>query len=71
MTTITTFQNNRNEHKYIDVKHASDGHYLWRQRMRWENGVENHIGTRRGGFRRMRKAAIAEVIDNDYAEVSK
>lgn len=66
---IKTFRNNRNDHKFIDVKHYADGHYLWRQRMRWDNGVENHVGTRRGGFRRMRRWAILEVINGDYTEV--
>ena len=65
---IKTYQNKKNVHKYIDVKHTSDRHYMWRQRMVFDNGVENHVGTRKGGFRRQRKGTINEVL-KDYTEV--
>jgi len=63
-----TFRNKRNEHKFIEIKHYDDGHYVWRQQMRFPNGVINDIGTKKGGFRRVRKAWIAEVKE-DYEEV--
>ena len=68
MITIKTYRNKANNHKFIDVKHTSDCHYLWRQRMMFDNGVENHVGTAKGGFRRQHKRTINEVLD-DYKEV--
>lgn len=65
---MKTYQNKRNEHKYTDVKRTNDRHYMWRQRMVWDNGVTNPVGTPRGGFRRQSKATIAEVLE-DYKEV--
>ena len=66
---ITSYVNKRNPNKIIDVKHTADRHYMWRQRMVWSNGVENPVGTKKGGFRRQNKATIEEVI-KDY-EVTK
>lgn len=63
-----TYRNKRNSHKYIDVKHTNDRHYMWRQRMVFDNGVVNPVGTPKGGFRRQSKATIEEVIA-DYEEV--
>ncbi len=63
---IRTYRNKRNEHKYIDVKHTADRHYMWRQRMVWDNGVINPVGTPRGGFRRQSKATIDEVLKEYY-----
>lgn len=60
-----TYHNKRNEHKYIDVKHTADRHYMWRQRMVFDNGVENYVGTKKGGFRRQHKETIDEVL-KDY-----
>lgn len=68
MVKTKTFRNKRNEHKYIDVKHTADRHYMWRQRMVWDNGVINPVGTKKGGFRRQGKATIDEVLE-DYEEV--
>lgn len=65
---IKTYRNKRNENKYIDVKHTNDRHYMWRQRMSWDNGVTNPIGTPKGGFRRQSKLTIDEVM-KDYTEV--
>ena len=65
---INVYRNIRNEHKYLEVKRTSDRHYLWRQRMTWDNGVSNLVGTPSGGFRRQSKATIAEVLE-DYKEV--
>jgi len=62
---IATFRNKRNSHKVIDVKHTADRHYMWRQRMVFDNGVVNHVGTAKGGFRRQRKGTINEVL-KDY-----
>lgn len=65
---VTTYRNNRNPHKFLDVKHTADRHYMWRQRMVFDNGVTNHVGTPKGGFRRQSKATIDEVL-MDYEEV--
>lgn len=61
---IKTYRNRRNANKYIDVKHTKDRHYLWRQRMVWGN-VENYVGTPKGGFQRMNKRTINDVLE-DY-----
>ena len=66
---ITTYRNNRNAHKLIEVKHTPCGHYMWGQIMRFNNGVTNPVGTPKGGFRRQSKATIDEVL-NDYTEVT-
>jgi len=66
MVTVVTYRNKRNPNKIIDVKRTSDGHYLWRQRMVWGN-IVNHVGTKKGGFRRQRKATIDEVL-MDYTK---
>lgn len=63
--TITSYMNKRNPHKIIDVKYTADRHYMWRQRMVWDNGVQNPVGTPRGGFRRQNKLTIKEVLE-DY-----
>ena len=65
---IKVYRNIRNEHKYLEVKRTSDRHYLWRQRMTWDNGVSNLVGTPSGGFRRQSKTTIVEVLE-DYKEV--
>lgn len=65
---IKTYKNKKNQHKFLDVKHTSDRHYMWRQRMLFDNGVENHVGTPKGGFRRQGKRTIEEVLE-DYEEV--
>ena len=65
---VSTYRNRRNPHKIIDVKRTADRHYMWRQRMVWDNGVTNPVGTPRGGFRRQSKTTIIEVINDDYQE---
>ena len=65
---VTTYRNKRNPHKFLDVKHTADCHYMWRQRMVFDNGVTNHVGTPKGGFRRQSKGTIDEVL-KDYKEV--
>ena len=62
---IKTYRNKRNPHKIIDVKYTNDRHYMWRQRMVFDNGVINHVGTKKGGFRRQNKRTIDEVLE-DY-----
>lgn len=62
---IVSYRNKRNLHKIIDVKHTADRHYMWRQRMVFDNGVVNHVGTAKGGFRRQHKGTIDEVL-KDY-----
>lgn len=63
---IKSYRNKRNRNKIIDVKHTADRHYMWRQRMVFDNGVENPVGTPKGGFRRQGRATINEVILDDY-----
>ena len=65
---IKSYRNKRNPHKYIEVKVTNDHHYLWRQKMIFDNGVVNNVGTKKGGFRRQRKATIVDVL-KDYEEV--
>lgn len=72
---IKTYRNLRNENKYIDVKRTKCGHYMWRQKMMWDNGVVNFLGVRlhgrysQGGFRRCHKATIDYVLE-DYEVIS-
>lgn len=61
---IKSYRNKRNHNKFIDVKHTSDRHYMWRQRMVWGD-IVNPIGTPNGGFRRQGKETIEEVL-KDY-----
>jgi hypothetical protein len=42
---------------------------MWRQRMVFDNGVENLVGTPKGGFRRQSQDTIFDVINNDYIPV--
>ena len=67
MMKIKSYRNKRNTNKYIDVKVTNDHHYLWRQRMMFDNGVINYVGTKKGGFRRQRKATMVDVL-KDYEE---
>ena len=62
---IKTYRNKRNQHKFIDARHTADRHYMWRQRMMFDNGIINPIGTKKGGFYRQGKATIDEVL-KDY-----
>lgn len=64
---VTTYRNNRNPHKFLDVKHTADRHYMWRQRIVFDNGVANHVSTLKGGFHRQSKGTIDEVL-LDYKE---
>lgn len=56
------YQNRHNEHKYLDIKRSNSGHWYWRQYMKFENGVVNYIGTKRGGFQRVSIETIKDVI---------
>ena len=67
---IKTYCNKRNPHKIIDVKHTADRHYMWRQRMVFDNGVINYVGTKKGGFRRQNKATIDEILE-DYVAIER
>ena len=64
--TIKMYANKQNPYKIIEVKHYNDGHYLWRQKYAWPNGVTNFYGRPKGGFSRMRKRCIYEVLNDDY-----
>lgn len=70
MIKVYTYRNKNNANKYIDVKHMPDGHYLWRQRMVWwAVNVENYVGKRKGGYTRVSKGTINEVL-KDYTNVN-
>ena len=62
---IKTYRNKRNANKLIDVKHTNDRYYMWRQRMVFDNGVTNPVGTPKGGYLRQGKTTIDEVLE-DY-----
>lgn len=62
----TTYQNKRNDCKFITVKHTNDRHYMWRQVMAFHNGVVNSVGPSR--FTRVHLATVKEVL-SDYKEV--
>ena len=64
---VKLFKNKRNPNKFIEVKHCKDRHYMWRQTMRWDNGVVNYSGGTKA-FRRQGIGTISEVID-DYEAV--
>ena len=66
---IKTYRNKRNSHKFIDVKVTGCRHYMWRQQMRFDNGVINNVGTKKGGFRRQHKETINDVL-KDYEVVT-
>lgn len=68
---IDVYQNNKNEHKYLEVKHYADGHYYWRQHLYFPQtnvtyfpGIGLHQKPR---FFRVRKWwAFTQVINTDY-----
>lgn len=62
------FQNKLNKNKYIEVRHYADGHYAFRQYMKWDNGVKNILGSRTGRLFRNRKKSINSILE-DYVEV--
>ena len=68
---LKTYRNNRNENKFLDVKHTNDRHYMWRQRFSYPNGITNFYGKPKGGFARIGKRCMEEVINDDYTEVIK
>ena len=63
---IKTYQNKRNENKYLEVH--NDGHYhnTVRQYMKWNNGVKNFTGDKR--LHRWRAKNLRELLE-DYKEV--
>lgn len=69
---VVTFQNTRNEHKYIEVKVGKDGHTYSRQYMLWntERGeVKNYIGSRKGRYFRSSRRSLTSILE-DYIEVA-
>ena len=66
--TIKTYRNLRNLNKEIKVKRTNDGHYMWKQTIYFDNGINNPVGTKKRGYRRQHKATIDEVL-KDYIEV--
>lgn len=56
------YQNRHNEHKFLEIKRYDDGHYVWRQFMKWDNGVKNYVGSKTGRFFRVSIETIKDVI---------
>lgn len=56
------YQNRHNEHKFLELKRYDDGHYYWRQFMKFDNGVKNYIGSKTGRFFRVSIFTVTEVI---------
>ncbi len=65
MPFVKTYQNKRNPHKYIEVRHYKDGHYVAHQYMKWNNGVKNILGSRTGRLFRFRKRTLESILE-DY-----
>ena len=63
---IKTYQNKRNENKYLEVH--NDGHYhnSVRQYMKWNNGVKNLLGDKK--LHRWRIKNLKELL-SDYKEI--
>lgn len=70
--TQTVYRNKRNGNKYIIVKHTNDRHYMWKQELRYINGIVNAVGskTNRGRFHRERLEWIKTVLE-DYEEATR
>lgn len=72
-TEKATYQNNRNEHKFIDVVHHGDGHYYIIQYIKHEfpeRTVINYMGTRCGRKQKFRigKGMLLNILE-DYRKV--
>lgn len=72
-TQRATYQNIRNENKFIDVVHHGDGHYYMIQYIKHEfpeRTVVNYMGTRCGRKRkfRVRKGTLLGILE-DYRKV--
>lgn len=72
-TEKATYQNNRNEHKFIDVVHHGDGHYYIIQYIKHEfpeRTVVNYTGTRCGRKQKFRigKGTLLNILE-DYRKV--
>lgn len=66
MSETILYINKRNEHKVIELKRYSDGHYYWRQMMIFPNGVVNYVGSKSGRFFRVNKSTFLPVLTSDY-----
>lgn len=68
MMIIALYRNKRNEHKQIELKRYGCGAYYWRQKMVFDNGVENYVGSasKRGRFSRISKKTADDVLMSDY-----
>lgn len=72
-TEKATYQNIRNEHKFIDVVHHGDGHYYIIQYIKHEfpeRTVVNYMGTRCGRKQKFRigKGTLLSILE-DYKKV--
>ena len=62
------WKNKRNENKYIFIKRYADGHYYFKQVMKWDNGVENPLGQglHHNRFFRVRKWWLNQIAEDYY-----
>lgn len=72
-TVKTTYQNIRNENKYVEVVHHGDGHYYMLQYMKWVlpgKTVVNPVGTAYGSKQKHRvgKRTLLMILE-DYERV--
>ena len=71
------FRNNENSKKYIEVRRYADGHYVWKQFIRYFAGTRfdsryytgcSSKRVRIGNWRRVTKTMLSEVL-SDYTRV--
>ena len=72
--TVRTYQNRRNENKFIETKKYKDGHSVARQYMKWETPegtVKNYTGAKDSKNGRWHRANqhSRDVMLEDYDEV--
>ena len=63
---IKTYQNKRNENKYLEVHNDGYYHNSVRQYMKWNNGVKNLLGDKK--LHRWRIKNLKELL-SDYKEI--
>lgn len=67
MVEVKHYTNNRNPHKHIEVHYYIDHHRAFRQYMKWDNGVVNYVGSRKGRLFRIGKKTLVGILE-DYTE---
>ncbi len=72
---IRTYQNRRNENKFIETKQYDDGHKYARQYMKWDTPygeVKNYSGSKsnRGRYHRVSQRSPDQMLE-DYDDITK